>query len=134
MLRELHNVRQIEGEGRRRWFSDRFFDLIVWFSQDGAVAGFQLCYDKEGDQRAITWKSPGHYTHAGVDDGENRPARYKQTPILVADGAFDHAAIAGQFLRASEGIDRPIAELVYAKLRQYSPPTPLVPGGGRKPL
>ena len=119
MLVELKNVRQIEGEHRRRWFADRYFDLIVWIAEDGAIAGFQLCYDKEGDQRALTWKRPGSYTHTGIDDGENRPARFKQTPILVADGAIDHATIAARFRRASPTIDRPIAELVYAKLRAY---------------
>jgi hypothetical protein len=116
MLIELGNVRQIEGEHRRRWFADRYFDLIVWIAEGGEIAGFQLCYDKEGDQRALTWNRPGGYTHTGIDDGENRPGRFKQTPILVADGVFDHAAIAERFKRASPKIDPPIAELVHAKL------------------
>ena len=31
MLVEYRNVRQIRGEGHRRWFSDEYFDLIVWY-------------------------------------------------------------------------------------------------------
>jgi hypothetical protein len=119
MLREFANVRQIEGEHWRRWFADRYFDLIVWLAEDGEITGFQLCYDKEGDQRALTWNRPGSYTHTGIDDGENRPARYKQTPILVADGSFDHTAIAERFKRASLKIDPPLAKFVYARLLAY---------------
>jgi hypothetical protein len=122
MLRELHNVRQIEGEHWRRWFADRYFDLIVWITGDGEIAGFQLCYDKEADQRALTWKRPGSYTHTGIDDGENRPGRFKQTPILVADGVFDHATIAERFKQASLEIDPPIAEFVHARLQAYEQP------------
>ena len=116
MLAELGNVRQIEGEHPRRWFADSFFDLIVWFGSGGDIVGFQLCYDKEEHQRALTWKAPATYIHTGVDDGENRPARYKATPILVADGAFDHAAIGERFRQASASIDPAIAGFVHAKL------------------
>lgn len=116
MLRELANVRQIEGENRRRWFANRYFDLIVWVAEDGEIAGFQLCYDKDGEQRALTWKRPDRYRHDAIDDGENRPARFKQTPILVADGAFDRKTIAARFKRASRLIDRPIANFVHARL------------------
>ena len=121
MLAELANVRQIDGEHLRRWFADRYFDLIVWIAGEGEIVGFQLCYDKEGDQRALTWNSPGRYTHTGIDDGESRPARFKQTPILVADGSFDHTAIAARFMRECREIDPIIASFVYERLRNYEP-------------
>ena len=54
MLNEIANLRQISEEGHRRWFTDSYFDLIVWYERDGAtLAGFQLCYDKEGEERAL---------------------------------------------------------------------------------
>jgi len=40
MLGEIRNVRQIEGEGTRRWFTDRYFDLIVWYDDSGSLTGF----------------------------------------------------------------------------------------------
>ena len=58
----------------------------------------------------------------GCDDGENRPGRFKQTPILVADGVFDHASIAERFKQASLQIDRPLAEFVHARLQAYEQP------------
>ncbi|MCH7756306.1 hypothetical protein IH970_14450 [candidate division KSB1 bacterium] len=46
MLKEIQTARQIEGEPKRRWFSNRFFDLIVWFKKnDNEITGFQLCYN-----------------------------------------------------------------------------------------
>jgi len=30
MLEESEYVRQVKGEPKRRWFSDDYFDLIVW--------------------------------------------------------------------------------------------------------
>jgi hypothetical protein len=52
MLAEIRDVRQIPGEGFRRWFSDGDFDLIVWYA-GGEIAGFQLCYDKGRRERAL---------------------------------------------------------------------------------
>jgi hypothetical protein len=47
MLTEVQNTRQIKNEGRRRWFTDSDFDLIVWYEADSSsIAGFQLCYEK----------------------------------------------------------------------------------------
>jgi hypothetical protein len=47
MLNEIANPRQIPGEGPRRWFTDSYFDLIVWYQgASSSIAGFQLCYDK----------------------------------------------------------------------------------------
>ena len=42
MLTEIKGTRQIPGEGRRRWFRDDELDLIVWYEENGAIAGFQL--------------------------------------------------------------------------------------------
>ena len=34
MLTEIQNARQIAGEGVRRWFTDDYFDLIVWYGEE----------------------------------------------------------------------------------------------------
>ena len=71
MLKEYKRVRQIKGEAQRRWFSDDFFDLIVWFDESKNIVGFQLCYDILKISRALTWHQDGGYSHNRVDDGEN---------------------------------------------------------------
>ena len=53
MLHEWEGIRQREEEGHRRWYVDEAMDLIVWF-EDSDVVGFQLCYDKGSDEKAVT--------------------------------------------------------------------------------
>lgn len=115
MLTELKDVTQIPGEAKRRWFTDEFFDLIVWYGNDDTVTGFQLCYDKDGDQRAFTWRISSSATHHRVDDGESKPTR-KATPVLLPDGMFDHRAIADRFLIESRNLDSNVAGFVYEKI------------------
>ena len=119
MLRELTEVRQIPGEPQRRWFADDYFDLIVWFDNNGESIGFQLCYDIPGEERALTWREPTGFSHQRVDDGE-RQRPYKATPILVADGAVDDAAIARLFKERSHGMDQQVAGFVLGKLESLS--------------
>jgi hypothetical protein len=112
MLTELSNPRQIPGEGRRRWFRDDFFDLIVWYADDGGLTGFQLCYDKLEHERALTWTRDGGYHHHRIDDGET-PGHPKMTPVIVPDGVFDQGPVAERFRAASISIDREVAGFVY---------------------
>jgi hypothetical protein len=112
-------VNQIPGEPRRRWFEDNYFDLIVWENELGQIVEFQLCYDKLHNQRSLIWKEQIGYMHNKVDDGENKPGKYKATPILVDDGVFDFAAIAEKFKYKSKDIDTEVSAFVLNKIREY---------------
>lgn len=120
MLREFPSVRQIPGEGFRRWFTDEQFDLYVWYESRSArrVVGFQLCYDKQGRQKALTWYRDRGYLHTAVDDGESSPLK-NRTPILVADGVFPRDRITALFREAAASLDTGLAELVAGKLAAY---------------
>lgn len=122
MLIEIPDVRQVRGEGLRRWFCDSFFDLIVWYA-NGEVTGFQLCYDKGHNERALTWHRPRCYTHARVDDGEGHFGT-KETPVLVQDGLFDRDAIVKRFRAAAAGIDPTVVDLVCRSLAECPASTP----------
>jgi hypothetical protein len=119
MLREIANVRQVEGEPRRRWFTDEHFDLVLWDDESQHIVGFQLCYDKQKGERAVTWKEGGGYSHDTVDGGEDRPGRYKAAPILTADGRFDVERVAAGFLGHSGVLDSRSADFIYLKLLEY---------------
>jgi len=119
MLIETRNVSQVPNQPRRRWFSDSFFELIVWYGDDKDISSFQLCYDKDKNQRALTWKRNHGYSHNRVDDGENTPGQYKGTPILVVDGKFDTQTIADRFQKESVKLEPGIRDLVYAQLLAY---------------
>lgn len=117
MLVEHTIVRQIEGERARRYFSDDNFDLVVWSDADGSIAGFQLCYDKGRDERALTWERDGGYVHERVDAGE--VVGKARSPVLVADGVFPVRDIATRFRAACAAIDQPVAQFVSEKIQLY---------------
>jgi len=117
MLKEIKNVRQVDGEPRRRWFDDEYFDLIVWFDKDALVWGFQLCYDREKKPRALTWTRKNGYKHSGIDDGEGAGGTYKSSPILVMDGLFDAGTIAKKLEAASKDLPLQISLFILEKVR-----------------
>lgn len=128
MLRELQNVRQIPGEGHRRWFSSAYFDLMVWYGDDCSFVGFQLCYDKPGVERALTWLR-GQVSHLGVDNGELPERRHKGTPVLVADGKFDAQAVLPRFMREAVQLPADVVQAVLGPMRgEGAAFVPLPPG------
>lgn len=127
MLEEFKKVsQQPETPGYRRWFSDAVLELIVWYSPAGVVRGFQLCYDRDGRERAFTWHVDAGMAHTAVDDGEDSPLR-NDAPILVPDGEPAADQVLEQFRRRCARLDPPLAELVAGKLDEYrrSHPGPL---------
>lgn len=122
MLREFENVRQIEGEGPRRWFGDEDMDLIVWYDagDPDRVVGFQLCYDKRTTEHAVTWRPAGRASHHRVDAGEGDP-KANRSPILLADGPLPLARLLEGFRARSEGIDPAVRALVLDGLAGLDP-------------
>lgn len=118
MLREIPKVRQLKDEPTRRWFQDEHFDLVIWEDAE-QIVGFQLCYDKSQSERAVTWQAETGFKHNAVDGGENEPGRYKATPILIADGSFDHESVATKFLGHSGSLDSSKRDFIYLKLLGY---------------
>jgi hypothetical protein len=120
MLREMSNVRQALEEPRRRWFADDYFDLIVWLGNSGEFTGFQLCYDKSGDEHALTWHKETGFNHHRVDSGElQRP--YKAPPILAADGVLDFGSLTHLFQQRSRKMDQLVARFVLDKIEAIQP-------------
>ena len=116
MLTELSNTRQILGESDRRWFMSPAMDLIVWHDVTGKATGFQLCYDKESNEKAITWFSGSEPVHTAISTGEGLGMKHKESPILVADGSPNYAYIQEQFLKQSEKLPSDVVELVVRTL------------------
>jgi hypothetical protein len=119
MLREIVPTRQISDEPYRKWFADRAFDLIVWFSPSNDVVGFQLCYLKGENEHALTWWKDRGFSHARIDDGEGRPDSQKMTPILVADGTMNKKDLIAMFREKSEAIDPDLVRFITEKIEKY---------------
>jgi hypothetical protein len=120
MLREIRDVKQVPGEPRRRWFSDENFDLIVWVDPEDQIIGFQLCYDKETKQKALTWLKDDGYQHSRIDDGDN-PGKMKASPVLETDGHFDREGIGRRFWENKGDVPEKIAGYVYDRILVYRP-------------
>ena len=118
MLREITAIRQNSSEQQRRWFTDADMDLFVWF-QNQIPARFELSYGKGGIEYSISWKRDAGFSHHYVDDGENRPGKYKMTPILLNRTTFSICQIARDFLAASEAMEPALADFIYARLLEH---------------
>jgi len=119
MLTEIKETRQIPGEGHRRWFRDDELDLIVWYEEDGNIAGFQLCYDKLDHERALTFRKPNSYQHHAIDAGEPSFGGPKMSPVLVADGIVDSKRIEKIFGERAENLPPELAAYVTERVRGY---------------
>ena len=121
MLKELSDVPQVPGEPRRRWFTSRGLDLIVWYGPESEPVGFRLCYREGAREHAFTWTEDRGFEHHGVDDGEARVEKHKMSPTLVTDGLFDRENLLFLFQGESQLIDPSVAALVEEKIRAYDP-------------
>lgn len=69
-LIENKKVRQRPEEGFRRWLLNDFFDVILWYEQEGgSMTGFQVCYSKNDNEKVFTYqegKSSSHYLSDGL--------------------------------------------------------------------
>lgn len=119
LLLEVGNVRQIPGEPKRRWFSSAEFDLFVHCAEGSGFVGFQLCYDKPHREHAIVYSETEGFRHMAVDDGEQRPGKYKASPMLTADGVFDASRIYASFSEASASLPADVADYVRRALARH---------------
>lgn len=123
MLYEIAHIKQWPGEPVRRWFTDDYFDLVVWFDPCGGVIRFQLSYDKRRYQRALTWETATGYMHSRVEDGEERPGRLKSSPVLLVEGEFDKRLIADRFQRSCADLQEDTAVFIYDRILAYPEPS-----------
>jgi hypothetical protein len=105
----------VSGDYDRRWLSDDYFDLIVWYTSSGAIHGFQLCYDKPHWERALTWISTKGFSHKQVDEN----AWKNQTPILVPEGSFPAGMVVAEFRRRGAELPVQLRDLVLRKIDEY---------------
>ena len=101
----------------RKWISDDYFDLIVWY-RDNTIEGFQLCYGKPWDTQAITWFSGDRFSHHRIDEGDDDPTA-NRSPILTPGGTFQRDKVISEFNLRSVLLPPEIQNLVKEKIREY---------------
>jgi hypothetical protein len=129
MLIELE-TQQHADDYFRRWFNDDIFDLFVWYDAGPRLVGFQLCYDKDRREGALTYLDGRGYTHSTVDSGEDS-AWSGESPALRAGGEFPRERVLGAFAARSKEIDAQVRQYVIEKLEAYAQPWSAPPSPAR---
>ncbi|OUD13896.1 hypothetical protein [Thioflexithrix psekupsensis] len=118
MLKEITVHRQDESDRIKRWFQNSYFDLFTWQDLNGDILSFQLCYDRRGRERVISWDARHGFEHSCIDDGESMPNR-NMTPVFGQDALFSDQHVVQAFENASCGIDPEIGQFVLKQLRAF---------------
>ena len=117
MLRQVP-IKNVPGDRPRKWMTDDYFDLYVWYQEDGTIFGFQLCYDKDHDQRALTWTVKGRFQHDRVDSGEESVFA-NRSPVLTKNCPFYREPVRKEFLARCGEIEPEISTLVLEVIDRY---------------
>ena len=123
MLKEFKKVSQeAEGRNRRRWFSGKSIELLVWLGiEENELIGFQLCYDLQSTPHAFTWQKENNLLiHEKIDEGDNLP-RKNLAPIMVSDGVPPIIRVKEEFERESLDVDAEIRDLVLRVFNENYP-------------
>ncbi len=118
MLVELHVSLDASQTIRKRWFQDDYFDLFIWQDPTNIIS-FQLCYDRMGRERVVSWDEDRGFGHHSIDDGESSPHK-NMTPVFVMDGAFCSDEVLPKFTEAYPFLPQDIADFVLQKLIEYA--------------
>ena len=53
---------------KRRWFQNEIYMFIVWYDlKTDKIVGFQICYGKNGSDKAITWYNEKESSHRYIN-------------------------------------------------------------------
>jgi len=118
VLEEVKKVRQIPGEGFRRWFRSPQMDLFLWYDEEEKtrILGFQLCHRNKDRESALTWRMGEGLSFQGVDDGDT-PGNMKETPILTEESEpYDLEKIRNEFSQISGKVEEHLRQGILSVL------------------
>ena len=117
MLREIGYIKQTPGQLFRRWFNDELLDLFVWQEEGGRITGFQLCFDKETDERALTYSEANGYSLHNVHTEES--SLDMGSPVLRRGAELPFPHLLALLAERGAGIDSRVFRYVMEKLEAY---------------
>ena len=95
----------------RRWFQIEKFTLIIWYNLGNQIIGFQLCYGKNGSDKAISWYNEKEFSHRNIDYGKS----INLTPIMSEDSGQIDRKIFEDFYNYTENLENEIVEFIKDK-------------------
>ncbi|HYP02234.1 MAG TPA: hypothetical protein VER76_18730 [Pyrinomonadaceae bacterium] len=117
MLREIKELKQTAGQPPSRWFNDDLLDLFVWHDEDGRIIGFQLCFDKDTAERALTYSDRDGYRLDNVYGEES--SLDMGSPVLSRAADLPFPRLLALLVERGAGIDPRVLRYVTEKLKAY---------------
>lgn len=118
MLREIGYIKQSPGQLFRRWFNDELLDLFVWQEEGGRITGFQLCFDKDKDERALSYSEAEGYA---LDDVHTEESSLDMgSPVLRRGAELPFPHLLALLTERGAGIDPRVFRYVKEKLEAYA--------------
>lgn len=87
------------------WYCDDNWDLVIWINSDQTPRGFQICYDKDDDEKALTFVH-GEFSHELVDEGNDNPHTNHSPVVGGGEIKFDGKAILKEFEKKGEFVEK----------------------------
>ncbi len=113
MLKEHKHVIQKPGEDRKRWFTDRKLDLILWENASQQITAFQLCYDvAEKQKKIVTWNGGAEIKHSLIDDSQSGT---DGIPAVSAAGPVNYRRLLPEFDQHSRNLEPRITGFILDK-------------------
>lgn len=91
---------------------DDYLDLVVWYEPMGQMHGFQLCYDRYGRQRAVTWTANGGFSHSLVQLNGSSGLGAGMSPVLQTCDDFPWRDVLREFEVRTPELDPVVRRLV----------------------
>ena len=118
MLREIGYIKQSPGQLFRRWFNDELLDLFVWQEEGGRITGFQLCFDKDKGERALSYSEAEGYSLHNVHTEES--SLDMGSPVLRRGAELPFPHLLALLNERGTGIDPRVLRYVREKLEAYA--------------
>jgi hypothetical protein len=102
---------------------NEYFDIIFWYNKkNGNLIGFQICYNKRGNEKAFTWElktKSHHFVNTDLSEGcSGRDTM--MTAILKGDaGVIENEAVENLKKYAGE-LDTDLMNLILDKIQEFN--------------
>lgn len=116
MLQEISSTHRSSHHRSKRWFTDSNMDLFIWFEYKVLIC-FQLSYNKQQQETSLGWHIETGFTHSLVKATKYHTIQgARATTLSEGECGHDAAAIAREFLQASDQIEVTLADFIFARL------------------
>lgn len=110
MLRKLNSKNSKD----QIWYCDDDWDLVVWVNDDQSPRGFQICYDRDNEEKALTF-AHGEFSHELVDEGNDEP-HTNHSPTLDHEVPLNAKKMLKEFEAKSEFMEKIYFDYIKANL------------------